>query len=210
MSLATRIQKRMTDLGLTQAQLAERAGVSQVTIHLLVTGKSSTTKKASDLAKALNVDVGWLLTGVKSKSQHNNIEAGPEVLGFIPLVSWVAAGKWGEVVDLYAVGDAERWVPCPVPHGERTFVLKVRGESMEPEYRNGDWIFVDPSRQPENGSHVVVRMEDDQEATFKKLVIEGDRRYLVALNPAWPERVIEIDKTATIVGTVIFSGTPRV
>lgn len=70
-------------------------------------------------------------------------------------------------------------------------------------YSDGDVIYIDPDRQSENGSRVVVRLDDEKEATFKQLVIEGDRRYLRALNPSWPEKIIEINGNATICGVVI-------
>lgn len=75
---------------------------------------------------------------------------------------------------------------------------------MEPKYQDGDIIFVDPDVAPSHGSHVVVRLGDEQEATFKQLVLEGSRRFLRALNPDWPgPKLIEIDGNATIVGVVI-------
>jgi len=33
-------------------------------------------------------------------------------------------------------------------------------------------------------------------------VIEGDKKYLKALNPAWPEKIIEINGNATLCGVV--------
>lgn len=74
---------------------------------------------------------------------------------------------------------------------------------MQPKYNEGDIIFVDPDAQSRHGSRVVVRLEQDKEATFKELVIEGERQYLRALNPAWPEPVIRIEGEATICGVVI-------
>lgn len=140
-----------------------------------------------------------------------NVENGPDLRGRVPLISWVQAGDWQEIVDTFAPGDAEEWRGCPVNHGSRTFVLRVRGESMfnpngRPSFQQGDLIFVDPDRHAEHGALVVVRLDDDKEATFKKLVIEGERKYLRALNPAWPEPIIKINGNATICGVVIFKG----
>lgn len=129
-------------------------------------------------------------------------------LGFCPLISKVQAGAWTETVDIYEPGYAEDWVPCPVKHGKHTYVLQVEGESMlNPgnghSFRSGDYIFVDPERQAENGSLVIVQRELDSEATFKQLIIEGGSMYLKALNPSWPEKIIEIDESAKICGVVI-------
>ncbi|WP_454688296.1 S24 family peptidase [Achromobacter aloeverae] len=124
--------------------------------------------------------------------------------GQVPLISWVQAGALTEVIDNYAPGDADVWHACPRRHGPHTFALRVRGVSMEPKFQDGDIIFVDPDVAAEHGRNVVVRFEDSKEATFKQLVVEGEHKYLRALNPDWPgPRLIEIDASATICGVVI-------
>ncbi|SDG86463.1 Peptidase S24-like [Pseudomonas flavescens] len=143
-----------------------------------------------------------------STTEPPNVEDGPRIRGMVPLISWVQAGCWNEVVDVYSVGDAEEWIPCPVAHGPRTYVLRVRGESMynphgRPSFRDGDFIFVDPDRPAINKSLIIAKLDDDQEATFKQLVIEGAKQYLKALNPSWPEPIIQIHEDASISGVVI-------
>jgi SOS-response transcriptional repressor LexA len=118
----------------------------------------------------------------------------------LPLISWVTAGQWREVVDNFQPGDAEQWVETTKRVGRSAFALRVRGDSMEPRCPDGAIIVVDPEREAVNGSLVVVRLQDDAEATFKRLVVEGGRRFLAPLNPRYP--VIEIDGPAVICGVV--------
>lgn len=137
-----------------------------------------------------------------------NVEPGPDIKGRLPLISWVQAGVWMDIVDNFAPGDAEEWIACPVKHSDMAFVLRVRGESMfnpsgRPSFSDGDMIFVDPAVQPANKSFVVVRLNNDQETTFKQLIIEGNEQYLKAINPAWPQQIIKLDRLATISGVVI-------
>lgn len=132
----------------------------------------------------------------------------------VPLISWVQAGCWADVADPYAVGDAEDWLPCPVRHGSRTYCLRVRGDSMHnpegrPSYSDGDIIFVDPDRDARHGDRVVVRLDDQAEATFKQLLIEDGRKLLKALNPGWVPRYIEINGNATMAGVVIGKWVPE-
>ncbi len=77
---------------------------------------------------------------------------------------------------------------------------------MEPKFYNGDLIFVDPEIVAESGKYVVVRLEDSDEAIFKQLIIEGGRKYLKALNPDWPERIVELTDSTVICGAVVFKG----
>lgn len=128
--------------------------------------------------------------------------------GDVPLISWTTAGHWGDVEDPYAPGVAETWLPCPDRHSSRTFALEIQGVSMEnpggeDSFRDREIIYVDPLIQPEHGDYVVARLDDDGKATFKQLIIEGDRKVLKALNPAWNPRLIELDENASIIGVYI-------
>ena len=76
---------------------------------------------------------------------------------------------------------------------------------MEPGYQHGDIVFVDPDVAPEHGKDVVVRLDEGNEAEFKRLVVEGQREYLKPVNPHWPDKIIEISRhpDARIIGVVI-------
>lgn len=125
--------------------------------------------------------------------------------GGCPLISLVQAGAWTEA---YEFPEPEAFLHCPVRCGRRTFALRVAGESMTPRFQDGDLIFVDPDADPHNGSYVVVRRGDGSgAATFKQLIEEDGRRYLRALNPDWPQRIVEADPDAAICGVVVFLGT---
>lgn len=137
----------------------------------------------------------------------NNTEPGPESTGPYPLISWVQAGAWEEIVDNFAPGDAEQWIEAPVKVSKNSYWLRVVGESMldptgKRSFKDGDLVLVEPNAYAENGSLVVVRLDDESEATFKQLIVEGGRRFLKALNPNWPNRIFEVNGNATICGVV--------
>lgn len=137
----------------------------------------------------------------------SNFAQGPDIRGCTPLISWVKAGDWCEIVNHFEPGDAEEWLPCPVQGSESMFALRVRGESMfnprgRPSFYDGDIIFVDPEAPYSHGSLVIAKL-DDNEATFKKLIIEGEKRYLRAINPDWPSPIMEINGNCHICGVVI-------
>ena len=128
-------------------------------------------------------------------------------LAKIPVLSWVQAGEFCEEHEPYPEGAVEDWVNSPVKAGSRAFALKVRGQSMynptgKPSFSEGDIIFCDPDRNAQHKSLVICRLDDQKEATFKRLLIEGDTKMLEALNPSWPERIIKINGNATICGVV--------
>jgi SOS-response transcriptional repressor LexA len=196
-------------LGLTEQQLADRVGVSRGSIQQWENGKTAPKRNnQAAVVDALGITINELL-GLATE----NTEPVPGG-GGVPLISWVRAGAWADVSDPHQVGDAEDWLPCPVRHGPRTYCLRVRGESMKnpdsrPSYDHGDIIFVDPDRAANSGDRVIVRLDDQQEATFKQLLIEDGRKLLKALNPEWKPRYIEINGNATITGVIIGKWVPE-
>lgn len=128
--------------------------------------------------------------------------------GVVPVVSWVQAGDWSGMADGFEPADGIDWIPCPIRHSSHTYALIVRGVSMynpagKPSFQDGDTIFIDPDRQADHRSLVIARLDDEKEATFKQLLIEGEQRMLQALNPSWPNRIITINGNCSICGVVI-------
>ena len=84
--------------------------------------------------------------------------------------------------------DSEEWIEFPKEkQGPRTVALRVSGESMEPDYKHGDLIYIDPDAVPLHGKDVIVRFPDSNEVTFKRLVLESDRRSPIGEPSHFPE-----------------------
>lgn len=212
MDWVDRARARKKELGLSFEELAERIGVTAGAVNHWFNRRREpdTLQLFERIAAALGWSLQDLLHGelpTSLRAEHHklpaNIEPGPDIRGYCPLISWVQAGNWCQIVDNFHPGDAEAWYPCPVPCSKATYVLRVRGISMEDRFQDGDLIFVDPARTAENKSFVIVRMDDRDEVTFKQLIIEGDTKYLKPLNPHWPEQIIQVDGNATICGVVV-------
>ena len=204
-SKGERIKGRRGEIGLTQEQLADAVGVTYQAVQQWESGKSNPKgKRLEALAAALSCSKVWIEFGSDEAEKPSNVVEGPSIKGRYPLISWVAAGAWCDISEIHPA-DAVLY-PCPVSCSDRTFVLRVQGISMEPLFRDGDLIFIDPAADVRHGSYVVARLDDHNEATFKKLIIEGGQKYLKPINPNWPEQIIPINGNCTIVGPVVFSG----
>jgi phage repressor protein C with HTH and peptisase S24 domain len=68
------------------------------------------------------------------------------------------------------------------------FALQVLGNSMEPEFRDGAIIIVDPSVPLHHGAYVVIDYQG--ETTFRQFIVREDGHYLIALNDNYPEVLI--------------------
>jgi len=211
--LGERLEAIMFAKGVSAAQVAESENVSVQAVYKWLNTGQIARKRLIGIARLLGVTVDKILiggTGIREpQNSYGNIEPAPEVEGRCPLISWVAAGNWSSTSDPLQPGDAEEWLDCPVPHSSETYVLRVRGDSMSPDYPAGELIFVDPNTEARPGRDVIARLIDRDETTFKRYKVEDGRPYLLALNPNWPERYISINEKAVIKGVVIFSGKKR-
>ena len=187
MDFADRMLKRMKDLGLNQADVAKLAKVSRGNVNHWTQGQGANGDNLIRLAIALRTTPAWLVEGKGPEESDEILELGTSR---VPLISWVQAGEAVEVFDPYAKGSAAEWIIPAGDVGPRAFALRVKGDSMEPLIPEGSIVIVDPDVQPENGSIVVARFEDAMEATLKRLVLDGDEKWLKPLNPAYTARRI--------------------
>ncbi|EJT2168083.1 LexA family transcriptional regulator [Salmonella enterica subsp. enterica serovar Cerro] len=203
MSISSRVKSKRIQLGLNQAELAQKIGTSQQSIEQLENGKTKRPRFLPELASALGVSVDWLLKG----SPDSNITyVGPnEPKGKYPLISLVSAGAWSEACEPYNLKDIEEWYDSDIHMLGDGFWLRVEGDSMTspvgPSIPEGHIVLVDTGREAANGSLVVAKLLDANEATFKKLVIDGGQKYLKGLNPSWP--MMPINGNCKIIGVVV-------
>lgn len=200
---------------LTQEKLAWELGWSGQTAVSQYTNANIPLNfdAVSKFANFFNVPIKDISPRLAAKLPDGNIgtsntSSAPDAQGRIPLISWVKAGAWQEVEGSYQEDDAEGWVLCDVRHSSKSFALRVSGESMHnpgdrKSFDDGDIIYVDPERPVDNKSLVVVQINGDTEATFKQLILEGGRKYLKALNPNWPQQIMEMPEDSVVAGVVI-------
>ena len=180
------------------------AEVLDVTLEWLSTGKGEKYKN-----KARSIESNTI-TDDSTIALDNNFESGPENRGFVPVISWVQAGAWCEAIDNFEVGDAERWIPCPVAHSKHTYALRVKGDSMVAPHGSGQsfmegmLIYVDPEAPLHSGKKVIAKLLDSNEVTFKVYREEAGKKWLIPLNPMYDK--IEFISGMHICGVVIFAG----
>lgn len=81
------------------------------------------------------------------------------------------------------------------------FVIPIKGDSMEPDYHDGDLVFIQTSVDLNNGVIGVFNYNGD--AYIKQLVIDEDQAYLHSLNPAYKDMPITPDTDFRIIGEVV-------
>ncbi|WP_180084846.1 MULTISPECIES: LexA family transcriptional regulator [unclassified Acinetobacter] len=211
MSFHLRLQQKLDENGLKPADLARAAGVSNVAAGKWVHGESEPkAAKLKLIADFLGVTDDWLLTGKGAANKlDNNVDVSQKLLidgRPIPVISWVAAGSFTSINTVVQDTEIDEYLPPNKDCGKNGYGLIVVGNSMKPDFKPGDRIYVNPDIQSfdlQTDDLVIVACNGDTEATFKKLIIEGGERYLQPLNPNWPEQIIKLSEGCSLVGKVV-------
>lgn len=72
--------------------------------------------------------------------------------------------------------------------GGESFALMVLGDSMAPEFKDGEIIVIEPDGATRDGSFVLAWIDD--EWIFRQLRADGPGWRLHALNPAYADRAL--------------------
>lgn len=81
------------------------------------------------------------------------------------------------------------------------FVCPINGDSMEPEYHDGDYIFVKLSYDIADGDIGVFILDGD--AYIKELRVDEEGAFLHSLNPQYRDKPITAESNFRIVGEVV-------
>ena len=192
--------------GMTKASFADLCGISPAMLSQMIGANPNRNvgdKMARKIESALGLKIGWL-DAIQQKMKPDNFRyAGAYTPGSkYPVLSKVQAGAWAEAVEAYTLKDIDLWLESNAHIQGDAFWLLVEGDSMTSptglSIPEGTYVLFDTGREPKNGSLVIAKLVDDNEATFKKLIMDGNTKYLKGLNPIWP--LIPINGNCKIIG----------
>jgi phage repressor protein C with HTH and peptisase S24 domain len=185
--------------GMTASGLARAAGLDPTTFNRskrqAPDGKPRWPSTES-IARALNAaDIGW--------EEFAALVVGRDGAGrAIPIVGMARAGADGFFDESGFPIGADETVRFPNLGDDRVYALEIAGDSMEPTYRAGDLVIVQPGAAVRRGDRVVVRTRSG-EVMAKVLGRRNDQMVeLISLNPSHRPRELaaaDVDWIARIV-----------
>lgn len=184
------IKSRREQIGMTQEELAKKLGYkSRSSINKIEIGENDIPQsKIALFAKALDTTPAYLMgwdeakpTTTKQKLKAIRVP----VLGRIPAGTPIDA-----IEDIL---DWEELDPRQFNPSHDYFGLMVRGDSMYPEYLEGDILIVQQENDADSGKDVVAYVNGN-EATLKRLYkYESGNIELRALNPQYESKTYTPD-----------------
>lgn len=197
-TLIERISQCLVD-GRNQAGLAKACGIKAPSVSAWLSGKTKKIEGANLLRAAiyLNVYPEWLATGLgpmqpkphsgtlNSDDEVGN-ESGLRTYRRLPIVGEVQGGDNGYLMELeYPVGQGDGYVEWPT-RDTTAYAVRVRGDSMYPRYRAGEFVIVEPSIEPQPQDDVIVVCVDGRKMLKLLNWINADEVQLLSLNNGYP------------------------
>lgn len=191
-TLSQRLEIAMKAGGFSQASLAEAAGVSQPTVWKIVSGRTQSSAKIVDLAKALGVRPEWLAHGVGGmKSEQVETSNASSIIyeGTIALPLYDESEKQ---IGLTIVPEAIN------PQKSRAY--KLNYETGFPELPQGCTIVVDSEETPVNNDFVYAKINGKSSAY--RYLTRGPQNYLDVGDSRLG--LVPIDERVEILGVIVF------
>lgn len=201
------------------ANIARMCGVSRPT----VTAWFNLPEKVAAISRshaeiicaeyARDVSPAWLAEGIGPKllpagahhviAEHTNVEPAPELKKSrrVPITGSVKGGDDGYLVqDNGADGWVDYWTGDPHAHA-----LRIKGDSMHPRYRAGEFVVVTPSIEAQPGRDVVVKLTNGKCLLKQLNWVHSDEVQLLSINNGYAPMTIsreEIESICRVAGSV--------
>lgn len=183
---AKNVRQYRENLGISQIEFAKLLGVSSQSVSTWEVGSNSPRMKMlPKIAQILGVSVIDLMTDSSSRDE----------LTTIPIIGSVAAGvpiEESQDIDGYAEVSGDT---------RNTYALRVHGDSMYPEFHDGDTVIIKKQSSYKNGDIVVARV-NGYEYTVKKYRRNNNDVLLIPVNSDFEPMVYD-ESVIAIEGRVV-------
>ncbi|MGQ0667366.1 MAG: LexA family transcriptional regulator [Nitrospiraceae bacterium] len=208
MNLNGLIHRELSE-GLTEEELASAVGVPVRTIaDILADELPQDPAIWEQLARYYRIHADFLRSGGPRHSEglfelpeHTHHSPVGEMRK-VPLLRWHQIDQMVRREEPPRLIYAEALLETDVP-GKRTFAVRVRDDSMQPLFIEGEIIFVNPDLPSEPGHYVVVESEDGRPegALLRELKNIGAQSVLHPLDPGYED--LPVTNQQRILGRVV-------
>lgn len=215
MTVGERIAERLEATSLSQSELARRVGVSQQTIHKLISGASRSSSQLHRIARELGTTAEYLSGETDDASKGALPAPTPaaiaEQLDLVGIQQIDLAYGLGQTftdghVEIDVLQFPRLWVETITssPPSYLTWA-RARGDSMRPTICDGDLVLLDRSQRKVMEPDALWAFTVGDLGAIKRLRPKGDRMMILSDNKKVPNDEEPIDEV-NIVARVVFIG----
>lgn len=194
---STNLRKLRRSMNITQLELADKLDVGKSLVSMYEQGKRKPSYEMLEtIADFFNVDMSALMGRDSLVSPGSNAVR-------VPVYGTVPAGIPVEAIE--NITDYEEIPREMTAGGKEYFGLRVKGDSMIPDFHDGDTVLLIRQSDCENGQ-VAVACVNGNDATLKKIIKQKDAIILQPLNHAYEPmiyRTNDEENPVTILGVVV-------
>lgn len=197
MNVGQYIKQLRTEKGLSQEELGSLVGVQRAAVQKWECGKVQNLKRETikKLSEIFNVSPSSFVDVNDNNEKSKGVK--------IPVLGYVRAGipisAVEEILDYEEISEE-------MSRQGKFFALKIKGDSMEPKFSEGDVVIVQQQSTVENGDIAVV-LVNGGDATVKKFYRSDSGIKLISTNPAYDPFYFTPDEVNTlpvqIIGKVV-------
>ena len=117
----------------------------------------------------------------------------PAVEGLVPVINRTAAGYPADFNFLdYPIGAASDYIRCPGLADPYAFAMRVVGDSMQPDFKEGDIVAFSSTAEVHSGDDCFVAFLSPHESTLRQVFFEPDNQVrLKPRNEKYPPEAVE-------------------
>ena len=203
MAIKDTLRSLMTARGVSGYALSESTKIPQPTIHRILTGESSDPKTATlePIAKFFNLTVSQLREGAIP-------HASTKVAGYRVVQSDVPVFTWDQLTQ--PDREPKRYEAVQAPLEPTVYAVEVTNDLMDngvDGIPKGYLVFADPALPPKPNTIVIGLDPKSGSAVLRKLVVDGGRWYLRALNPQY-QVTVEVEASPTSILAIVTAAQP--
>lgn len=179
---AARLRMLAREAG-TQDELVQQTGIPRATLQRILKGSDPGEARLARLAEAVGSTADFILHG-RERSDLRMVDV---------YDIEVAAGYGRTALDEQPIGSwplPEEWVSQRVGEHAQLMMVKVSGDSQEPDLRAGDALIVDRAQDKLRPGLHVVRLDDT--LLVKRIQLEGRIVRLVSSNKVYNDVTVDI------------------
>ncbi|MGP5531195.1 S24 family peptidase [Psychrobacter celer] len=171
--LASNIQYLLDKNNINAYQLQEKSNIPQSTTFRITNGETkspsgATVQKYANYFGISEADLRFKDLSDVSKAQwdgDNFKVVNKEPVRYVPLLNFVQAGEFCEYHD-DAISNEFRPI-FGEGYGENVYWVALEGDSMEPDFKSGELVLIDPDIQPNPADYVIALKAGEKKVTFK-------------------------------------------